>query len=331
LILLPDSELSKIHALLQQHVIPARYISIRIPSVSENENHPFSIASAPGDEELQVVIKVVGDWTGELRRQVENGTVCPGVMVAVFGPYGAPAQSVFKYRSVILVCGGIGVTPFASILQFFNSNLQHDSESFDHTNPRHGQTPGRYRSLTVADHVHHANILTSLQHGARTEDVQFIWVCSDLSSISWFTNVLKGPFSCLSAHCFPTFPTRHLQPFFLQIYTSTKKAKSAPFASKYTSHPSQASAWTLWHFTSPVACSLMLADMTLSVVSLSFVAAVDRIGLTYSRRPQSKTTPSSDTQHAHTTHSARVRLLSPVDALANSSLLLFANGFLTRR
>jgi ferredoxin-NADP reductase len=197
LILLQDSESfnADATALSQPNVIFVRYISIRIPSVSENENHPFSIASAPGDEELQVVIKVVGDWTGELRRQVESGAVCPGVMVTVFGPYGAPAQSVFKHRSVILVCGGIGVTPFASILQFFNTNLQHDSESFDHTNPRHGQTPGRYRSLTVADDLNHANFLTTLQHGARTEEVQFIWVCSDLSSVSWFTKVLKGAFS----------------------------------------------------------------------------------------------------------------------------------------
>jgi respiratory burst oxidase len=167
-----------------------RYVSIRIPSVSENENHPFSIASSPGDEELQLVIKIVGDWTGELRRQVEDGTVAPGVMTTVFGPYGAPAQSVFKYESVILVCGGIGVTPFASILQFFNSNLQHDGESFHHTNPRHGHisaTPGRSRSATV-------NQLTSFKHDTRTKEVQFIWVCSDLSSVSWFTKVLQGAF-----------------------------------------------------------------------------------------------------------------------------------------
>jgi ferredoxin-NADP reductase len=171
--------------------ILCRYISIRIPSVSENENHPFSIASAPGDEELQVVIKVVGDWTGELRRQVENGTVCPGIMVTVFGPYGAPAQQVFKHESVILVCGGIGVTPFASILQFFNSNHEHDAESFDYSNPKHGHTPGRSRAITALENSQ-MNNLTTLQQDARTREVLFIWVCSDLSSLSWFTKILKG-------------------------------------------------------------------------------------------------------------------------------------------
>ncbi len=137
------------------------------------------------------MIKVVGDWTGELLQQVKNGTVCPGAMVTVFGPYGAPAQNVFKNRSVILVCGGIGVTPFASILQFFNSNREHDAESFDHTNPKHSHTPGRSRAMTVLENTT-MNHFAALQQSARTEEVQFIWVCSDLSSLSWFTKILKG-------------------------------------------------------------------------------------------------------------------------------------------
>jgi ferredoxin-NADP reductase len=135
-----------------------------------------------------------------LRRQVEDGTVAPGMMVTVFGPYGAPAQSVFKYESVILVCGGIGVTPFASILQFFNSNLQHDAESFDHTNPRH-RTPGRSRAMTFADNIA-VNQLTSLKHDTRTKEVQFIWVCSDLTSVSWFTQVLQSAFGSWHAASF---------------------------------------------------------------------------------------------------------------------------------
>lgn len=112
-------------------------------------------------------------------------------MVTVFGPYGAPAQNVFKNRSVILVCGGIGVTPFASILQFFNSNREHDAESFDHTNPKHSHTPGRSRAMSVLENTT-MNHFAALQQSARTEEVQFIWVCSDLSSLSWFTTILKG-------------------------------------------------------------------------------------------------------------------------------------------
>ena len=106
---------------------------------------------------------------------------------------------------------------------------------------------------------------------------------------------------------FQTFIQRSVTPYFFQTYISTKKAKSAPFASKYTSQPSQANDWTPWPFTLRVACSLRRADMMLSVVFLSFVAVADRIGLTCLWRPQSKTTPDSETQPSNTTHSARVR------------------------
>ena len=265
-----------------------RYISIRIPSVSQNENHPFSIASAPGDEELQVVIKVVGDWTGELRRQVDDGIVCPGIMVTVFGPYGAPAQNVFKFQSVILVCGGIGVTPFASILQFFNSNLTHDGESYDHKNPRHGQTPGRTRSMTYAENVQ-ANYLATLHNLVHTNDVQFIWVCSDLSSLSWFTEVLQGTFHS-TFFLLINFFTYHHSALVLQTFTSTNKDKFAPFASRYTSRPCLASDWTPWLSTSPGVCFSKRAAMMLSAVFRSHVAVEDLNGLTCSQRHRGEMT-----------------------------------------
>ncbi len=37
--------------------------------------------------------------------------------ISVDGPYGASSQEVFDYETVVLVGGGIGVTPFASILK----------------------------------------------------------------------------------------------------------------------------------------------------------------------------------------------------------------------
>lgn len=37
----------------------------------------------------------------------------------VHGPYGCPTVDIFgdKYRSFILICGGIGITPIVSILK----------------------------------------------------------------------------------------------------------------------------------------------------------------------------------------------------------------------
>jgi hypothetical protein len=216
-------------------------------------------------------------------------------MVTVFGPYGAPAQNVFKFQSVILVCGGIGVTPFASILQFFNSNLQHDGESYDHKNPRHGQTPGRTRSMTYAENVQ-ANYLATLHHLVHTNDVQFIWVCSDLTSLSWFTEVLQGTFP--STFFLPINFLAYLHcALVLQTFISTNKDKFAPFASRYTSRPCLASDWTPWLSTSPGDCFSKRAAMMLSAVFRSHVAVEDLNGLTcYQRHPGEMTSKSKAIQ-----------------------------------
>ncbi len=88
-------------------------------------------------------------------------------------------------------------------------------------------------------------------------------------------------------------------PFFPQTFTSTKKAKSAPFVSKYTSRRCRASAWTPWPFTLQDECSSTHAATMLSAASPSRVAAADRIGSKFSRRLQSRMMPS--------TKAARVR------------------------
>lgn len=40
--------------------------------------HPFSITSAPGDDYLSVHIRIVGDWTHELKRVFteDKGSTC---------------------------------------------------------------------------------------------------------------------------------------------------------------------------------------------------------------------------------------------------------------
>jgi predicted ferric reductase len=37
--------------------------------------------------------------------------------IAIDGPYGAPSSHIFRAQHAVLVAAGIGVTPFASILQ----------------------------------------------------------------------------------------------------------------------------------------------------------------------------------------------------------------------
>ncbi len=75
------------------------------------EEHPFTISSAPGAGEVRVTAKALGDFTGDL------GLVKPGAAVAVDGPYGVfTIKRIPQDRPIVCIAGGIGITPFLSIL-----------------------------------------------------------------------------------------------------------------------------------------------------------------------------------------------------------------------
>lgn len=97
-----------------------QYADVMIPSISKTQWHPFTIASAPHEEDLTFFIKSTGGWTSQLHAQlsamIEKGTR-DRISVHVRGPYGAPAQHVGQFESVVLISGGVGSTPFCSIVK----------------------------------------------------------------------------------------------------------------------------------------------------------------------------------------------------------------------
>ncbi|WP_041232988.1 EF-hand domain-containing protein [Cylindrospermum stagnale] len=107
---------------------PGDYLFIKCPGISKFEWHPFTISSAPEmPDVLTLHIRAVGSWTGKLyqliREQREewirsgSSQSLPGVPVYIDGPYGTPSTHIFESKYAILICAGIGVTPFASILK----------------------------------------------------------------------------------------------------------------------------------------------------------------------------------------------------------------------
>ena len=104
---------------------PGQYAELRIPALSGSPLgwHPFTIASAPHEATMVFFIKASGDWTTALHALVAEAkqggaagdAACQGIEVAVRGPFGAPAQHAGQYERVLLVGGGVGVTPFISI------------------------------------------------------------------------------------------------------------------------------------------------------------------------------------------------------------------------
>ena len=93
------------------------YLFLRLPEIARHEWHPFSITSAPESAALTVHVRALGNWTKALRKRAESAPSVGALPVYVDGPYGSPSGHVFESRVAVLVGAGIGVTPFASILE----------------------------------------------------------------------------------------------------------------------------------------------------------------------------------------------------------------------
>ena len=95
------------------------YLFLRVPAIARHEWHPFTITSAPESEVLTVHVRSLGNWTRALRRRAEEQMRAGAAEISAYvdGPYGSPSRHVFESRHAVLIGAGIGVTPFASILE----------------------------------------------------------------------------------------------------------------------------------------------------------------------------------------------------------------------
>ncbi|MHB8507706.1 MAG: ferredoxin reductase family protein [Candidatus Dormibacteria bacterium] len=73
--------------------------------------HPFSLSEAPNGEHLRFTVKDAGDGTRDIKK------LRPGTRVAVEGPYGVFTTLRRRQKRVLLVAGGIGVTPIRALLE----------------------------------------------------------------------------------------------------------------------------------------------------------------------------------------------------------------------
>ncbi len=132
------------------------YVFVRIPAVAKHEWHPFTLSSAPERDTLTLHVRTLGNWTAALRaladaRQAERDD--SPLAVYVDGPYGSPSAHVFRSRFAVFIGAGIGVTPFASVLESLVSRAEGDERS-------------------------------------ALEKAHFFWLSQDLRSFEWFRDLL---------------------------------------------------------------------------------------------------------------------------------------------
>ncbi|KAG8505332.1 Dual oxidase 2, partial [Galemys pyrenaicus] len=105
-----------------------QWVRIACLDLGTNEYHPFTLTSAPHEDTLSLHIRAVGPWTIRLREIYSPSTsndFARYPKLYLDGPFGEGHQEWHKFEVSVLVGGGIGVTPFASILKdlVFKSSL----------------------------------------------------------------------------------------------------------------------------------------------------------------------------------------------------------------
>ncbi len=93
-----------------------QYASIRIMRPDGwSEPHPFTISCAPEDSQLRFTIKKIGNFTSAIP------DLKPGTPVKCMGPLGVFCKEIDARPSIVMIAGGVGITPFLSVLRHFRN------------------------------------------------------------------------------------------------------------------------------------------------------------------------------------------------------------------
>ena len=73
--------------------------------------HPFSISASPTDNRLRITVRDLGDTSRALAE------LAPGTKVIAEGPYGVFTADARSSEHVLLIAGGVGITPIRAVLE----------------------------------------------------------------------------------------------------------------------------------------------------------------------------------------------------------------------
>ncbi|XP_038669483.1 NADPH oxidase 5 [Scyliorhinus canicula] len=185
------------------HYKPGDYVYVNIPAIAKYEWHPFTISSAPEQKDtIWLHIRSLGQWTNQLfeyfrqpelldnepKRLTKNMTnkkhqrssrgskvlsenhrYC-NIKCYIDGPYGTPTRTIFTSEHAVLIGAGIGITPFASILQSIMYRYRMRKQNCPSC------------SYSWCENVK--------DNEMSLRKVDFIWINRDQKSFEWFVSLL---------------------------------------------------------------------------------------------------------------------------------------------
>ncbi|KAH7965065.1 hypothetical protein HPB49_003278 [Dermacentor silvarum] len=97
--------------------LSGQWVRLSCTGFRANEYHSLTLTSAPHENYLSVHVKAQGPWTWKLRNYLTPSNLHESMLpkVRVSGPSVAGTRYWYKFEIAVMVGGGIGVTPYASI------------------------------------------------------------------------------------------------------------------------------------------------------------------------------------------------------------------------
>ncbi len=83
-------------------------------------SHPYSLSAAPTEKYLRITVKDLGDHSRSV------ALLKPGTRVFVEGPYGAFTAGRATQPHIVLIGGGVGITPIRALMDEFKNGVQLD-------------------------------------------------------------------------------------------------------------------------------------------------------------------------------------------------------------
>ncbi|XP_060534326.1 NADPH oxidase 5 isoform X2 [Cylas formicarius] len=137
----------------------------------ETNGRPISYQSPERRAEEGLALQLCNLSPASSHLKPVNYPVGKPLEIYIDGPYGAPSSHIFRAQHAVLIATGIGVTPFASILQ----SIMHRYWKARHTCPR-------CKFSWASD------IPASIMN---LRKVDFFWINRDQRTFEWFVNLLS--------------------------------------------------------------------------------------------------------------------------------------------
>lgn len=97
--------------------VPGSIYRLNIPSIARYEWHPFSICNTAPSDSLEFLAKGLGWWTNAVNTVVDNPLFDRTTKLNGRGPFWSPLVYSLDPNRSLLICNGIGVTPFIAMVE----------------------------------------------------------------------------------------------------------------------------------------------------------------------------------------------------------------------